>query len=384
MGNQKVLVLTGQYGEGHKQAANAIQQAMALQNLHVDAVVLDPASLVHPTLDLISRNVFISGVKKFPSLYHYFYEKTRQDNLASTILKGMNRLGIWRLLEFLNKMKPVTIVSTCPVASGMISILKEQGFVDIPLVTVITDYSAHSYWIYPHTDAYLAGSEGVRKGLEELGVPGSRIVVTGIPVDPKFTGDHNKRLLRRKYGLEKGMPTVLITGGGYGMIGKGNGVFQSLENISKRLQIIVVCGHNDRLYNQLGEQLSKSKHNVFLKGYVDHIEELMAVSDIMVTKPGGLTVSEAIAMNLPMLLFPSIGGQEHDNTQFLLETKTALLALDAADLCNKIELMLKDHGVLASLQYHGKQLQRKRTAFDAVEVILDMLSSRQVADFRFA
>lgn len=383
MGKQKVLILTGQYGEGHKQAANAIQQAMGLQNLHMESVVLDPASLVHPTLDLISRNVFIGGVKRFPSVYHYFYEKTRYDNLASMMLKGMNRLGIWRLLKMLNEMRPSVIVSTYPVASGMISILKGQGLLDIPLITAITDYSAHSYWVYPHTDAYLVGSEGVRQGLEQMGVNRDRISVTGIPVDPKFSVDYNRVVLRQKYGMEPNIPTVLITGGGYGMIGKGECVFEALEELPVQLQIIVVCGHNERLHQHLDRKLAHSKHNVLLLGYVDHIEELMAISDFMVTKPGGLTVSEAIAMNLPMLVYPSIGGQEHDNTQYLIETKTALLAEDAEDLCRKATRMLTDRNMLSALRNHAKQLQRKHSAFDAVEVILDMLSTGQ-ADFRFA
>ncbi|HET7577989.1 MAG TPA: glycosyltransferase [Bacillales bacterium] len=383
MGKQKVLILTGQYGEGHKQAASAIQAEMERQNIHVESMVLDPASLVHPTLDLISRNVFIEGVKKFPSVYNFCYEKTRRDNFASTVLKGMNRLGIWRLLKLLNEMHPSVIVSTCPIASGMISNLKEQGFINIPLITVITDYSAHSYWVYPYTDAYFAGSDSVREGLEQLGVDGAKIAVTGIPVDPKFGGDYNREVLRLKYGLERNMPTVLITGGGYGMIGKGNTVFQAFEKIPFDMQIIVVCGHNERLYHQLEQKMPSLKHKILLMGYVDHIEELMAVSDLMVTKPGGLTVSEAIAMSLPMLLYPSIGGQEHDNTQFLLKTKTALLASDTEDLTRKVFRMLTDRNVLLTLRNHAKQLQRKHTAFDAVEVILDMLSSSQV-DFRFA
>lgn len=383
MGKQKVLILTGQYGEGHKQAANAIHQAMGLQNLHMESVVLDPASLVHPTLDLISRNIFIEGVKRFPSVYHYFYEKTRNDNLASMILKGMNRLGIWRLLKMLNEMRPSAIVSTYPVASGMISILKGQGLTDIPLITAITDYSAHSYWVYPHTDAYLVGSESVRQGLEQMGVGRSRISVTGIPVDPKFYADYNHTALRKKYGMEQKVPTVLITGGGYGMIGKGECIFEALEEVPSKLQIIVVCGHNEKLHQHLQKKLAHSKHNVLVLGYVDHIEELMAISDLMVTKPGGLTVSEAITMNLPMLIYPSIGGQEHDNTQYLLETKTAVLAEDTEDLCKKAARMLTDRNVLLALKNHTKQLQRKHSAFDAVEVILDMLSTGQ-ADFRFA
>lgn len=167
------------------------------------------------------------------------------------------------------------------------------------------------------------------------------------------------------------------------MIGKGNTVFQAFEKIPFDMQIIVVCGHNERLYHQLEQKMPSLKHKILLMGYVDHIEELMAVSDLMVTKPGGLTVSEAIAMSLPMLLYPSIGGQEHDNTQFLLETKTALLASDTEDLTRKVFRMLTDRNVLLTLRNHAKQLQRKHTAFDAVEVILDMLSSSQV-DFRFA
>ncbi|HEX6922277.1 MAG TPA: glycosyltransferase [Bacillales bacterium] len=373
MEKDKILILTGHYGDGHKQAAHAIQAAIGLSSFQMETVLIDPASLVHPTFELISRNVFIAGVKRVPSAYHYFYQKTRGDNFASTILKGFNRFGTGRVLKMLNTIRPSVVVSTCPISAGMVSALKEYGLIDVLTITVITDYSTHSYWIYPGTDRYLVGSEEVEHGLRQQGVDGERITVTGIPVDPKFSWKLNCKDLEQKYGMGRGRPTVLITGGGYGMIRKGHSILQTLEAVPFDLQLIVVCGHNRRLFHQLEQEAVLSRHHVHLTGYVDYIEELMAISDLMITKAGGLTVSEAIAMNLPMLLYPSIGGQEYDNTQFLLGAKTAWLAHDSTDLMRKASQMLTDRNVLSDLQNHAKQLQCKHAAFKVAQIITDTL-----------
>ncbi|MFC4617689.1 glycosyltransferase [Camelliibacillus cellulosilyticus] len=372
MGKKTVLILTGQYGEGHKQAAFALQKAVEQYDSAVRTVILDPAAYAHPTVEKMLRHLFIGGVKRFPTLYHYIYQKTRGNNPASALLKINNYLGLNKLLKKIDELNPAVIVSTCPVASGMISILKKNEAIDQPLVTVITDYSAHNYWVYPGTDVYLVGSAKVKKDLQRMDIADANIIPTGIPIDAKFTKAYQRDELLDKHALEKDMPTVLISGGGYGLIGKGASIISMLEAMPFKMQVMIVCGYNRKMYEQLKEEIHTSKHRILLKGYVDHIEELMAVSDLMITKAGGLTITEAMAMNIPMVLFPAIGGQEFDNTQFVLEMQAALLADDAQDLCRKTAQLMTDKELYLSLKNHAKQLQHTHAAADAAKIIMNL------------
>lgn len=381
---ERILLLAGHYGEGHMQAASAIKAEMTRENLNVDVTMVDPSVLTHPLFDSVSRHFFIGGMKRFPSVYNFLYQKTRNQNVMSAILKRINRMGIGRLLKLLYSLQPTIIVCTCPIASGMISILKKYHFITVPTITVITDHTVHSYWVNPHVDTYIVGSDDVKRGLKQMGVNDARIVVTGIPVDPKFSQEYNRSALKLKYGMDRHLPTVLVTGGGFGMIGGDFPILKVFEKIPFDIQLIIVCGHNQRLYHRMKEERHDSKHHVLVTGYIDYLDELMAISDMMITKAGGMTLSEAITMNLPMLLYKSLGGQEQDNTEFLLKTKTALLATDMDDLYRKVIGMLTDLDLLKKLQNNAIETQQKQASFDAVQVILETLSSKTDLHFRLA
>lgn len=370
----KILILTGHYGEGHKQAALAIKKAIDHKRTNAQVTIIDPAKETHPFLDSVSRRFFINGVKIFPSLYHYFYEKTRYLNYAGMMLKGLNRIGVNRVFGLVSHIDPDVIVSTCPIAAGIMSTLKEYGLIDVPTVTVITDHTVHSYWVYQNTDIYIAGSEGVRQGLKKLGINGENIKVTGIPINPKFSDHFNRRSLKEKYGLKDALPTILISGGGCGILKGILSTLKVLEKIPFKIQMIITCGHNRRLYHRIKQQMEHSKHDIFVTGFVDYMEELMAVSDIMITKAGGLTVSEAVMMALPMLLYKPIGGQEKDNTKFLVNRKAALLANDDKDLYIKIIEMLTNPDLISTIQNNVQAIQtRKDPASLAAQVILNAL-----------
>ncbi|MFC7392042.1 MGDG synthase family glycosyltransferase [Scopulibacillus cellulosilyticus] len=375
--SHNILIFTGHYGEGHKQAALAIKDAIYHKYTDAYVTVIDPAKETHPFLDSVSRRFFINSMKIFPSIYNYFYEKTRYLNYSGMMLKGLNRIGINRVFDLVSHMEPDVIVCTCPVAAGIISTLKEYGLIDIPTVTVITDHTVHSYWVYQNTDIYIVGSESVRQGLKQFGIKDKCIKVTGIPINPKFLDHFNQQALKKKYKLAEDLPTVLISGGGYGIIKGILSTLKVLEKIPFKIQLIITCGHNQRLYQRIKQHIGYSKHDIFLTGFVDYMEELMAVSDIMITKAGGLTVTEAVTMELPMLLYKPIGGQEQDNTKFLINRKAALLAEDDKDLYVKIIEMLTNPELITSIQNNVQMIQhQKNAASHAAHVILNILSKQ--------
>jgi processive 1,2-diacylglycerol beta-glucosyltransferase len=369
MSKEKILILYGSYGEGHQQAAKAIRDSFRKKQPNVEVILSDFMELTHPLFHPISQYLYIQGLKKLPSAYGYLYDKTRSFNYFSLFLKKFNRFGMGRLLKLIQTLNPTVVVSTFPVASGAMSMLKSYGLTNVPITTVITDHTDHSYWIYPLTDQYIVGSELVKLALLKYNIPEQQITVTGIPIRTEFSEYVNIEEITKKHGLDPEMPTVLLMGGGCGLFGDGPSLIKALEAVPMRLQLIFVCGNNYKLQLQLTEQLACSKHRVHINGYIDHIHELMGVSHFMVGKPGGLTVSEALAMELPMIIFNPLPGQEEDNTRFLLQSGVAFHAESVQDLTDILVEGLQHPEILKSMRELSRKVQKKSAAFDAREII---------------
>ena len=373
----KILILSATFGDGHKQVAKAISEAVEYTLPNASPIILDIMEWIHPYLYPVSLFVYKRGIKRFPQVYSYFYKKTRVKNSFSTKLNSLFTFGLQTMLEVIQRIKPRVVVSTYPFAAGIISKLKEQGLINIPAVTIITDYTDHSYWIHPYTDLYIVGSNQVRDRLISLGIEDDKIKNTGIPVRQRFIESQPRELLLEKYGMSSNKFTVLIMGGGDGFIGKGRSTFRALESVSQTLQLIIVCGRNKKLKKQLELELKDYKHDVLLLGFCENIQELMAISDLMITKPGGVTTSEALAMGLPLLIYHPLPGQEEDNAEFLWKSGLAFLAKTENDLILKIESILNDSRDLKSMQQLTEPYQTRTSSFDALNVIVQALNFEQ-------
>lgn len=373
----KILILSATFGDGHKQVAKAISEAVEYTLPNASPIILDIMEWIHPYLYPVSLFVYKRGIKRFPQVYSYFYKKTRVKNSFSTKLNSLFTFGLQTMLEVIQRINPRVVVSTYPFAAGIISKLKEQGLINIPAVTIITDYTDHSYWVHPYTDLYIVGSNQVRDRLISLGIEDDKIKNTGIPVRQRFIESQPRELLLEKYGMNSNKFTVLLMGGGDGFIGKGRSTFRALESVSQTLQLIIVCGRNKRLKKQLELELKDYKHDVLLLGFCENIQELMAISDLMITKPGGVTTSEALAMGLPLLIYHPLPGQEEDNAEFLWKSGLAFLAKTENDLILKIESILNDSRDLKSMQLMTEPYQTRTSSFDALNVIVQALNFEQ-------
>ncbi len=367
---QRILILSGDLGDGHKQAANALLEASAIYAPEAEVQVLDFMELVSPRLHLVSKYIYLKGVDTFPRLYGYLFDKTREHNKMSQLLKKIAIFGISHLFERIQSFHPSIVVSTFPAAAATMSILKENEVVKIPSVTVITDHTDHSYWIHTNTDLYIVGSDPVKRALLRQHVADAKITVTGIPVKSSFCQSYNPVSLREKFGLSLTKPTILIMGGGCGMMGDGVLDMLRSDHLQKPMQFIIVCGRNEKLRAHLELILKYSKHHMVLTGFVDNIHEWMALSDLIITKPGGLTTSEAIASELPMLLYRPLPGQEKDNAEVLVQAGVALYAKEDHDLLNLLEQCFEHPQLLMSMRAKAKQICMRHASKKAVEAIL--------------
>jgi len=367
---QKILILTGDLGDGHKQAAKALAEAAGLCRPDVPVEVVDFLKWTHPHLHSFSRFCYMQWVSKFPSLYGFLFRKTRDDTTLSIMFKKIRLFGLSRMMKLIDDVKPTVIVSTFPSAAAAMSVLKMNGLTHIPTVTVITDHTDHSYWIHPGTDRYIVGSEHVRRALKRWPISELKISVTGIPIRTPFTLSYDRDILRARHGLDTSLPAVLVMGGGYGLIGKEFIELLQSDRLPAPMQFIIICGHNTKLKEQLAEELKGTPHRILLKGYVDYIHELMAASDLLITKPGGLTTAEALSQELPMILYRPLPGQEMDNAAYLTHAGVALQAISEEDLASKLVQVFQNPLILHKIKEKARKNQSKAAAALAVHEIL--------------
>ncbi|NHM30753.1 MGDG synthase family glycosyltransferase [Neobacillus terrae] len=372
---KKILILSANFGDGHKQVAKAITESVECSYSEMETETMDIMKWIHPRLNPLGHFLYVRGIKKLPFLYSLIYKSTRKPNAFSLKLNSILSSGLEPVLEIIKKINPTAVVSTYPFAAGIMSKLKEQGLLDVPIITVITDYTDHSYWLHPNTDLYLVGSKEIGERLVKLGVDPERIKDTGIPIRQQFYEKYSRVTIAEKYDFDPKRFTLLVMGGGDGLIGKGFSNLEAWRNLPEPIQIIIVCGRNRRLKSQLESRLKNSIHKIRIVGFCGNVAELMAVSDLMITKPGGVTTSEAIEMELPMLIYQPLPGQEEDNADFLLREGMAVTAKNEKDLSALLYSLVCDPKHLTNLKLRMKAYHRWILPQDPVKAILQSIQN---------
>ncbi|MCL6636936.1 MAG: glycosyltransferase [Alicyclobacillus sp.] len=374
---RRLLILSATYGEGHQQAAYAVRDAVMAMQPETEVQIVDYIRAVHPVLDSVVRYCYLKSVRFAPALYGWFYKGTSQIPPSSLIQRQLNSLGIDEMEATLHEFQPDVVLSTFPTPAGVVSHLKQQGRTRVPSAVVITDHAIHSQWIHPWTDMYFVGSDYVRHGLVARGIPGEAIQVTGIPVRPAFHQRFDRLALCHKLGLSPQLPTVLVMAGAYGVMGDVEQICAELFHWPQPLQVLVVTGRNARMKAHLDELLPDASNRVRVYGFVHDIWELMAVSDLMLTKAGGLTISEALALQLPMLLYRPIPGQEVQNAKFLVRQGVAVLARNRREVSEHLVDLLLLHPDKRQQMRHQAQQIRLLHAAERIADSLRALASRQ-------
>jgi processive 1,2-diacylglycerol beta-glucosyltransferase len=309
----KTVIACTSAGAGHLKAAEAIFNYFRSREPDQETVLVD----VLEESDFLFGNFYSRSysfmVNHCQWLWRFIFHITSQKNLQPALTRVRtlhNRLNTSNFRQYLIQTDPEVIISTHYLASNIACNLKKRNKITSKIVTVITDFGVHPFWVYDRTDLYAVASDASKKELNNLGIGGDKILVSGIPVDPKFSGGFNKKELRIKFGLDPLRFTVLVVTGSFG-IGPIEAIVDLLHG---QVQVLAVCAKNEKLFKRLN---AKNYPGVKIFGFVDNIDELMAVSDLIVTKPGGLSIAELLAMELVPVFISAIPGQEAKNIEIL-------------------------------------------------------------------
>lgn len=320
---KKVIFLYASKYSGHQHAALAIKQALLEQEPSIESIDIEILSFFSPPLGRLIHKAYLQMIKKTSRIYDLLWDNQKFYKGTNGFKKIVNQLAQKKFRRVFKQFNPQVAVCTQALPCGIISRLKEKSNLPIKLIAVITDYDIHSYWIYKNVDFYMVATEGIKKKLQKKGISSEKIRITGIPVYPVFSKDKNRVELRKKLGIDNSYPVILIMGGSYGL-GPILGIIRKLNVIKENFQFIVVAGRNQRLKRRLQSLAKSIKNPLKIYGYVNNIDELMSISDLLITKPGGITITEALIKKIPLIIYNAVKGQESRNYQFLINKQMAV------------------------------------------------------------
>jgi processive 1,2-diacylglycerol beta-glucosyltransferase len=329
-GAPRIAILHATAGSGHKRAAEAL--AAAISRLRPGALVREMDTLVFASR--LYRDTYAASYNamaaRAPRLWGALYRSWAAapvNRSTAPVRLAMDRLNLRRLVRVLEREGPDAVVCTHFLPVEALSPRRGGGRLRVPLYCVITDFTAHPFWAFPHVDRYFVASERVAQELAGHGVARDRIDVTGIPVDPKFDQTIGRDEARARLAIDARRPAVLIMGGGGG-IGPLAEVAERLAALALEPLVIVVCGLNARLKSEIETLPAARAGHVRALGYTHDVNLLLEACDVVVSKAGGLTCSEALIKRTPLVIFRPTPGQEERNAEYLEAGGAAIHADD--------------------------------------------------------
>lgn len=374
----KVLILSVSAGGGHGHAADAIRDYIKLNDSSSDVKIVDTLKYINPIIDKVVIGSYLKTIKITPSLYGKLYSHSEGDyGLATTISSKFIEIMAYKLLPLLDEYNPDVLICTHSFSTEMISVMKSKYKVYTPTISIITDYYSHSSWLHSHIDAYVVSNCDMVEDIVNKGVPRNAIYNLGIPVKPCFIGKYDKIDTLEELNLSVDKTTILIMGGSLGM-GKITDIYEKLVTIEKDIQIIVVTGSNKKLYQELIKLKEFSPKETRIIGFTNKVNKYMQACDLLLTKPGGLTITEALICEIPLGLFSPIPGQEEKNAQFLLKNN---LAVNLSDInnCNEIIEDLLDSGEkLISMKENCKKFSKPCSGNDIYKLMKLLIENNNI------
>lgn len=366
-----VLILSTSFGAGHVRAAEALRDACRELDPEGRVEIVDFLRTFNRYLSRVAEEAYYAMTKHTPRMYKFFYEVESMS--AARLARVETRLGRGMLRRILDDIQPDCVVSTHFLPAGVLDRLGKR--VKVPQGVCLTDYESHPLWLYPRVDAYFVAHAAMRKELTAAGVAPERIHVTGIPIKAEFGAAHDREALRQRLLSRADLPLVLVASGGRG-IGPLLEILSALDQVEVPVQAAVVAGRNPVLVRRLREFARGLRVPTQVLGFVENIHEWMASADLMVGKAGGLSVSEAIAANLPMVIVRPTPGQEEGNTDYLTWHGAAIHLPDLEDLGPALNLLLSTPGRLTDMRRAAARIARPNAAREVVQTMLDLAAQR--------
>ncbi len=368
---KKILLAYINKDSGHHRASLAIEKALKNKfRREAEISNIDFMQYFFPVFGKILDKAYMRTLEKNPQQWGDLYDNPKVYAQLNKWVDKLTALKYFKLTKLIKKFDPDIICCTQAFPALMLANFKKLHSLKASIVGVLTDYSPHRYWVHPNIDLYIVPSKETGEALIVKGAKSDRVKDLGIPIDQKFffTNRVNKEKVFRQLHLVESLPVVLVMGGGQGF-GPIKAVIKGFNKFSPSFQLVVVCGRNQKLREEIEKESSFLHYPIKILGYAENIDELMKISSLVITKPGGLTVSECLACGLPMIITNPIPGQEALNAQFLLEHRLAISAANGEEAAQAAVKLLEDDEARNRIHVQSELLAKP----DAASAIADVL-----------
>ncbi len=373
---KKILIFYASYGGGHLNAAKSIKECIDTNYNNCETELIDCMKYINKPIEKITTAAYREMAKKLPWAWGKIYSDSQKGPLAHITTRS-NMIFAIKLLKLLRKKQPDLIISTHPFGSQMCSYLKRKGKITSEIATIMTDFSPHDQWLVgnEHTDYFFVAHDKMKNYLISKKITENKIFSTGIPISERFSKKYNKKEILNQLKLEEDKKTILFFGGGEFGLGKSKTVqiFEDLVKNFDNIQIIAISGKNEKMKSSFKNivKVHNKEKNVKILEFTNRVPELMAISDLVISKPGGLTTSESLASNLPMIIINPIPGQEEENAEFLEKNFTGIWIRKNDSAYEIFKDLFSNPEKLQKMKNNTNILAKKHSTEDICKILLD-------------
>lgn len=367
----RILLLHASVGTGHKRAAQALRIAFE-QDQTSEIQVEDVLDYTPWLFRQAYARSYLELTDHAPLVWGYFYSQTNIDpelaEVTNNVRKIVENLGTNGLKDVINRFPSDIIVCTHFLPMELLVRLKLKAKLPQPIYCVITDYAAHTFWTYTEIDGYFVATDQTRNQLTRRGVPATKVCVSGIPVDPAIITPKDPMQLRRQRGLPHSGRVITLFGGGMEN-GRVRLIVEGLLHSGMEGTLIVVAGRNISLTGDLADLVCSTTMRLRILGFITYVDDVIAASDLVITKAGGLIISEIIARGIPLVVIDPIPGHEEWNADFVVSSGAGVQLRMADSVPETVCRLLNKPSILDNMRLSAVAAGRAHAAFDIVQKI---------------
>jgi len=354
-------------------AANAVAGALRRIDPSAKTPVVDSYDYAALVVSRVISDGYLRMVKTIPQLYRYIYHRAERATEVGRFRTWAHQFTAGNLRPLMLAMRPDVVVCTHAFPCGAMAEYKSLFPDAPPVVAIVTDFAVHGFWVHERVDRYVVATEAMRDAIVARGILKEAIAVTGIPVRNEFAHRTETRAaLCERLNLPNDRRIVLLMGGGLG-IAPIEAMLAALQPVREPFAAVVIAGRNTRAARRLSEAAERLDFPVRALGFVDNVYDYMHAADVLVTKPGGLTTSEALVAQLPMVLCRPLPGQEERNARVLVESGAAIRSRAIEELPALVEMLLSDGNARERAVTAALRIGRPNAAAEAAAMIAGMV-----------
>jgi UDP-N-acetylglucosamine 2-epimerase len=371
-----ILLFYASYGSGHLSAATAIEQYIRENYPDAKTLKIDCVEYINKSINKISTSAYKSIILKTPVLWGQVYKLLKNDTILD-ITQFSNRFMAKKIFTLFEDFEPDLVISCHPLGGQITSFLKSHKKTNCKLATVMTDFASHKQWLIgkDYTDYFFVSNIEMKTSLISEGIYPNKIYVSGIPISPNFYKNYDKENIYKSLNIEKNKKNIIFFGGGsLGLSSSSNiqAILTSLlQATDESHQIIIISGKNQKLYNDFQKTINNTYHKSQIKliDFTTELPELLPITSFVITKPGGLTITECISTNVPIILINPIPGQEKENAQYIADNKMGIWIKTNKPTSEYFQEIFNDTKLIEEI----KENQKKYSHINSTKNICDIL-----------